>query len=79
MSGPPSLSVAPPHKSAAPRIERQAGHHREYLAALLDCETGGDQRPRSRRGLDDKDAERHTRDDAVAARDVARLRFGAER
>ncbi len=82
MSAAVSVRVAPLRKqivgAAAARVERRA-RHGEDLAALLERETRGDQRARLRRRLDHDDAERHARDDAVAAREMARLRLGAER
>src|SRR5215471_10879046 len=53
--------------------------YREHLASLLQREARGDQRARFRRRLDDDNAARHARDDAVAAREMPRLRLRAER
>ena len=77
-----SVKVAPLRsrslRAAAARVERRARHGEDF-AALFERESGGDQRARFRRRLDHDHAQRHPGDDAVAAREMPRLRLGAER
>src|SRR6185503_7719918 len=64
--------------AATARIERRA-RHREDIAPLLEGETRGNERTRTQRGLNDQHAERAAGDDAIAAREMARLRLGTDR
>src|SRR3546814_7823803 len=59
-------------------VERRAGHG-EDLAALVAGEARGDQRAGALRRLDHHDAQGEAGNQPVAAREVARLRDGAER
>ena len=60
------------------RIERRA-RHREHLAALFGGNPRRDQRSRAMRGLHHDDAERHARDQPVAAGKIAGARNVPER
>ncbi|MNI80412.1 hypothetical protein D3C73_1369440 [compost metagenome] len=59
------------------RVQRRSGHG-EDIAALLARQSGGDQGAGTDFGLDHHHAARQARDDAVAAREVARLRSRAD-
>ena len=59
-----------------PRVERLAGH-RHHLASRLGRQPRGDQRARTRRGLDHHRAGAEPGDDPVAVGEVARARLGA--
>ena len=61
-----------------PRIERRAGNGEDLPPDFLG-DAGGDQAAGPRRRLDHHHAQRQAGDDAVAAREVAGLRDGAER
>ena len=65
-------------RAAAARIERRAGH-REDVPALLECESGGDQRTGASRGLDHHDPKSHPGNEPVTTREMSRLRLGSER
>ena len=63
--------------AARARVERRAGHGEQLAAGLL-RQPGGDQAAGAQRRLHHHDAEGEAGDDAVAAREVARLGRGAE-
>src|SRR5215469_9863883 len=71
---PPQQIVAP----ATARIEWRT-RYGEDVAALFECKPRRDQRARAGRGFDDYDAERHPRNDPVAAREMPCLGLGSER
>ena len=64
--------------ATAARVERRP-RYSEHLASLLKCEASGDKRSRSQRRLHHHDTQRDPGDQPIAARKMARLRFGPDR
>jgi hypothetical protein len=67
-----------PIRAFRPRIERRA-RNREHFATLFERKPRGDQRARALGRFDDDDPKRHAGDQPVAAREILRAGFPAER